>query len=421
MKLKLIQYYTPNCTYALTSEKINKEYCEKYDIEYFAETNEQTIREGSDNRAVQWYKIKFIQQQLRETSADYVIFIDADAVFVKPEKDVRDIIEQHLERDLIISEDFGPDTVNTGVMIFKNVPWSIDFLERIWEGGNKISRGNYRTSIWHEQTIMSAFIHINQADSARTVVLSPVDDDSINDNILRKGRTFIYHDLSKKRIEEIDKINSGTFNVITELNLACESDRQVSHRYGTYYANLIEEKLKTQDTISILDIGGDKGVIFDILTKNYPQLNYYNLTDVDYNTENERINKIILSRIEQNTLDTFLEANNEQYDVVIADFIHRCIFRDLLFANFFSKVKAGGLFVIEDLQTDKEITNPEKNHQYGWGDPNKKSMTQLIEQFKEDQTFQSDYYDFGNLNEDILSTEIFKTEAGSELGLIFKK
>lgn len=421
MKLKLIQYYTPNCTYAITSEKINREYCEKHDIEYFAETDEQTIRGGSDGRAVQWYKIRFLQKQLKESTADYVIFMDADAVFVKTEKDIRDVINEYLEKDLIIAEDFGPDTVNTGVMIFKNTPWAVDFLERVWEGGNKVSRGHYRTSIWHEQTIMSAFIHISKPDSDRTVILPSNGHDSINDNILRKEHTFIYHDLSKKRIEEIDKINSGTFNVITELNLACESDRQVSHKYGTYYANLIEEKLKTQDTVSILDIGGDKGVIFDILTKNYPQLEYYNLTDVDYKTENTKINKVILERIEQSTLDTFLEASTEQYDVVVADFIHRCIFRDLLFANFFSKVKSGGIFVIEDLQTDKEITNPEKNHQYGWGDPNKKSMTQLIEKFKEDQTFQSDYYDFGNLNESIASTEIFKTEAGSELGLIFKK
>ena len=421
MKLKLIQYYTPNCTYAITSEKINREYCEKHNIEYLSETDRQTIVEGSDGRAVQWYKIKFLQKQLKESTADYIIFMDADAVFVKTEKDIRDVINEHLEKDLIIAEDFGPDTVNTGVMIFKNTPWAVDFLERVWEGGNKVSRGHYRTSIWHEQTIMSAFIHISKPDSDRTVILPSNGHDSINDNILRKEHTFIYHDLSKKRIEEIDKINSGAFNVITELNLACESDRQVSHKYGSYYADLIEEKLKTQDTISILDIGGDRGVIFDILIKNYPQLRYYNLTDVDYNTENKRINKIILDRIEQNTLDTFLEANNEQYDVVIADFIHRCIFRDLLFANFFNKVKAGGLFVIEDLQTDKEITNPEKNHQYGWGDPNKKSMTQLIKKFKEDRTFQSDYYDFGNLSEDIASAEIFETEAGSELGLIFKK
>jgi hypothetical protein len=42
--------------------------------------------------------------------------MDADAVFVKTEKDIRDVINEHLEKELIIAEDFGPDTVNTGVM-----------------------------------------------------------------------------------------------------------------------------------------------------------------------------------------------------------------------------------------------------------------------------------------------------------------
>jgi hypothetical protein len=33
MTIKIIQYYTSNLQYAITSEKINKEYCDKYGFE----------------------------------------------------------------------------------------------------------------------------------------------------------------------------------------------------------------------------------------------------------------------------------------------------------------------------------------------------------------------------------------------------
>ena len=274
MTIKIIQYYTSNLQYAITSEKINKEYCNKYGFEYFSQTDNDTIRNTSDNRAVQWYKIKFIQQQLEESNVDYIMFMDADAIFVKPEVDIRTIIENYPDKELIISEDFGPDIVNTGVMIFKNTNWSVDFLKRIWEGGNKISRGKYRTDIWHEQTIVSAYLYVNDNDRDKTVILSPLDFNSINDNILRQDKTFIYHDLSKQRIDEIYKISLGEYDVITKLNIACESDRQVNHKFGTYYRNLIEELLKTKNDITILDIGGDKGVIFNILLQYYPELKF---------------------------------------------------------------------------------------------------------------------------------------------------
>jgi hypothetical protein len=421
MKLKIIQYYTPNLTYAPTSEKINRDYCEKHDIDYFAETSAEIISNTTNRRALQWYKILFLQEQLRNSDHDYVIYLDADAVVVKPEKDIRDIINEYLDSELIIARDFGPDLVNTGVMIFKNTPWSIDFLERVWHAGDHVARGKFKVEIWHEQTIMSAFTHINKEDAKKISILDPGSHDSINDHILRNGITFIYHDLSKIRIQEISKINSGEYDVETELNLACESDRHVSYRYGTYYVDKIKEILQTKETVSILDIGGDKSIIFSIILKYFPQLSYYNFTDCEYDIDNERVNKIIIYPITEENLDAFLESNKDSYDIVIADFLHRCMYRDLLFSKFFNRVNPGGVFVVEDLQTDREITNPEKNAQYDWGDPEKKSMKQLIEGFNIDGTFNSDYYNFKDSSESISKAEIIESKSGALLGLIYKK
>jgi len=110
-----------------------------------------------------------------------------------------------------------------------------------------------------------------------------------------------------------------------------------------------------------------------------------------------------------------------EFDIIIDDNTHRSEERNFLLLKLFPVLKSGGIFVVEDLQTDKEITNPQKNAQYGWGDPDKKSMTQLIEQFKIDQTFDSDYYDFGEIKDSILDAEIHQTRAGALLGLIYKK
>jgi hypothetical protein len=48
-------------------------------------------------------------------------------------------------------------------------------------------------------------------------------------------------------------------------------------------------------------------------------------------------------------------------------------------------------------------------------------MLELIEDYNNSQTFTSDYYDFTDVNQMIQSASLYKTTAGSELGLIIKK
>lgn len=421
MKLKLIQYYTPNCTYAKTSEEINKLYSEKHNIEYVSLTDKDKIISNNDNRAVQWYKVKYIQDELRKNDADYIIYVDADAVVVNPKKDIREIINLTPDKDLIISSDFGPDIINTGVMIFKNTPWSLDFLERVWNAGNYISRGKYRVDIWHEQTIISAFLFINPDDRSKTHIKSPGDKDSINDHILRNGETFIYHDLSKIRIADIHKLALGDTDVMTKLNLSCTSDRHVSHRYCNYYVDTINKILDKKGSVSILDVGGDKGVVFGLMLDHYENLNYTNIVAGDYESSSSRIEKFVVDDVTEESLDRFLSTNTKEYDIVIADHVHKCKYRDLIFSKLFDVVTSGGVFVVEDIQTDREIAIPDKNAQYGWGDPAKKSMTQLINEFPTTNTFNSDYVDFKDLASKIEKTEMHTSPSGSQLGLIYKK
>lgn len=202
MQIKFIQYHTSNCTYAAYPEKINKLYCDKYNIEYFSLADDNHIRTNNENRALQWYKIKFTKEILQNNNHDYIIFADADAVFVNHNKDIRDIINQYTDKDLIITNDFGPDIVNTGVMIFKNTHWSVNFLERIWDAGNTIARGTYLNGIWHEQTIISMFMVANPEDRNKTQILDTNGADSIND-VQNRPTTLIHHDITKSNFINI--------------------------------------------------------------------------------------------------------------------------------------------------------------------------------------------------------------------------
>ena len=420
MNLKIIQfYYSKNLPYLQESEKINSEYCKKYGIEYYCETNEKLIYETLKDRAGSWFKIPFLKDQLESTNCDYVIYIDSDAFIANEEVDFRDIIANYPEYDLILGADFGPDLVNGGVLIFKNTEWSKDFLQRVWSKAEKISRGRYKRDIWLEQTILSTFLLVNDVDAAKTKILPWDIQNSINSLHLNE-KTFIYHDLSKTRISDYYKLKEGSGDAFSHINLTTMSDRQVTHKYFNYYIPVIQEKNNQGITPNILDVGGDYGDTFGCLLKDTDlKFNYINLTD--RKREQTLFTTLEYSSCSEERMSRFLETNTTEFDIVIEDNTHKSEERHFLFYHLFAIVKKGGLYIIEDLQTDKEILVPEKNNMYNWGDPEKKSMRRLIEDFESQQTFNGDYFDFSNLVPLIESAEIHTTSSGSELGIIVKR
>jgi hypothetical protein len=418
--LKVIQfYYSDNLPYLKESEEINSLYCKQYGIDYYCEKNKVLIFETLNGRAGSWYKIPFLREQLISSDQDYIAYIDSDAFIANDAVDFRDIIANYPEYDLILGQDFGPDLVNGGVLIFKNTEWSKEFLKRVWEKSERISRGRYKNEIWLEQTILSTFLLVNEVDASKAKILPYDMPNSINSLHLNE-KTFIYHDLSKSRVSDFYKLKQGKGDPFNHINLTTSSDRQVSHKYFDYYIPYIQEKNKEDITLNILDVGGDYGDTFGCLLDNTDlKFNYINLTD--RKRDNSKVKTVDYSSCHEERMQKFLEDNTLEFDLIIEDNTHKSEERHFLFYYLFPILKNNGVYVIEDLQTDREITDPHKNAQYGWGDPTKKSMAQLIEGFSVDQTFRSDYYNFEELSKDIASAEIFKTKAGSELGLIVKK
>ena len=85
----------------------------------------------SADRPVPWYKLLLIQKIFSE-NYDYVFWVDADALFVNYERNIKDEIEKGRELYLVKHGINGREIPNTGVFLLKNSRWSRNLLKRIW-------------------------------------------------------------------------------------------------------------------------------------------------------------------------------------------------------------------------------------------------------------------------------------------------
>jgi hypothetical protein len=76
------------------------------------------------DRAAAWSKISAIKAALLR-GADPVIWIDADALIVRSNRDIREGIDA--SKDVFIGPRF-----NAGVLVIRNTAWSLWFLDKVW-------------------------------------------------------------------------------------------------------------------------------------------------------------------------------------------------------------------------------------------------------------------------------------------------
>lgn len=124
---------------------------EKFDIE-------------PNSRPPAWQKINLAINLLEKSEFDWYLWIDADAIFVDYEYDIlneiditRDIhVVKHLctsrfildQSQTMLIQVYRP---NTGVMLFKNDPWTMSFFKELW------SKTEFLNHPWWEQ---AAFHHL---------------------------------------------------------------------------------------------------------------------------------------------------------------------------------------------------------------------------------------------------------------------
>lgn len=122
-----------------------------------------------------WVKIDVLKKYL--PLYDYVVWIDADAVFVNQEIKIEDMITDNvdlvipkLELDRISGNMWTHTT--TGFMIWKNSEWSFNILNELWNNPKQ-----FKFEFFHEQSRLDELIYENfKLDGGENILNKNIED-----------------------------------------------------------------------------------------------------------------------------------------------------------------------------------------------------------------------------------------------------
>ena len=150
MNICVIMFYDDNIKgYGDINYIINKLYCEKYNLKLIL-SNE---KKYSDRHSA-WERLPLLLENI--SKFDYLIWIDADAIFYNDANNIVDIINNNKNVNFIFSNDMGNRNINTGVFIVKNSQYSIDFLTR-WAYDEELYKNNPYPVWWDQGVLISMF------------------------------------------------------------------------------------------------------------------------------------------------------------------------------------------------------------------------------------------------------------------------
>jgi len=160
------------CDYGDFSSLNHHEYSNKHGYSYIKE-----IVKNDDylDWHPTWIKIDVIKKYL--PLYDYVVWIDADAVFVNQDIRIEDMITDNV--DLVIPK-LEVDRVSgnmwthttTGFMIWKNSEWSNNLLTKLWDEPNQ-----FKFEFFHEQSRLDELIYENfKLEGGDNILNKTIDD-----------------------------------------------------------------------------------------------------------------------------------------------------------------------------------------------------------------------------------------------------
>lgn len=137
-----------DCDYGKFTSMNHLLYSQKHNYSYLS----RIVDEKDYDRHLTWVKIDIIRKKL--PFYDYVVWIDADAIFMDMSIKIEDFLED--DPNLILpkmEKDKNSGNVwtscSTGFMIWKNCEWSMNILEDLWE-----NPGKYKFEFFHEQSLL---------------------------------------------------------------------------------------------------------------------------------------------------------------------------------------------------------------------------------------------------------------------------
>ena len=120
-RIKILQYMSGTFEYYPWGEWINRRYCERHGYEYIIRREK-----PRQDRHICWHKVPLILDELHD--CDYLLFLDADAVFYSHELTLENELIPELQgKPILMSQDcasesfrWHPGLPNTGVILMKN-------------------------------------------------------------------------------------------------------------------------------------------------------------------------------------------------------------------------------------------------------------------------------------------------------------
>lgn len=96
-------------------------------------------------RAPYWSKIVALDDQLKKTKeGEWIVWLDASALFTNTEKNFKEIIERYgSDKDIIVTTD--PQVpINNAVFLIRNSPWTKKWIKQVWKKSDLAMGGKGR-------------------------------------------------------------------------------------------------------------------------------------------------------------------------------------------------------------------------------------------------------------------------------------
>ena len=224
-------FYDENISdYGDINYKINKIYCDKYNLDLIL-SKDKTYKD----RHSTYERLPLILKHIE--NYDYVIWIDADAFFYIDSQNIIEIIKTNLDNNLdknfIFSNDITNTNINTGFFIVKNTKYSIDFINK-WAYDEDLYNNNpYK--LWWDQGILHNMIYLNILDINNNNirydygVLQHFNKDEIK---TLNTQPFVYH-LAGKNKEERVKASTKYYNSILYNSMVNSMDNSMDNNCTT--------------------------------------------------------------------------------------------------------------------------------------------------------------------------------------------
>ncbi len=154
----------PQHSFADETFKVLKAYASAWGYDLF---NYEYLLDNT--RLPYWNKVSALLQHINDQKYQWLVWLDDDVVITDHEKPLTYFIEMAgAGKDFITTADALDNCLlDTGIMFFRTIDWSKNFLEETWETGPKIDR---LVRSFHEQDTMKHLLQNNPSHMDRTMI-----------------------------------------------------------------------------------------------------------------------------------------------------------------------------------------------------------------------------------------------------------